>query len=132
VAHLRGLSDHCLILLSVDDQNWGPRPHRLLKCWQDMPGYNNFVREKWSSIQVQGWDGYVLKEKLKLIKVALKEWHDSHTRNLQAKIVSLKIRQAALDSKEKEAALSEEELGELHGISTDNHSSSRLNTSICW
>jgi exonuclease III len=32
VAHLRGLSDHCPILLSVDDQNWGPRPTRLLKC----------------------------------------------------------------------------------------------------
>jgi len=42
VAHLRDLSDHCLILLSVDDQNWGPRPLRLLKCWQDMLGYNTF------------------------------------------------------------------------------------------
>jgi len=92
VTHLRGLSDHCLILLSVDSQNWGPRPLRLLKCWQDMHGYDNFVREKWSSIQVQGWGGHVLKEKLKLIKVALKEWHDSYTRNLPAKINSLKIR----------------------------------------
>jgi len=50
VALLRGLSDHYPISLSVDVQNWGPRPLRLLKCWQDMPGYNNFVREKWSSL----------------------------------------------------------------------------------
>ena len=64
--------------------------------------------------------------------MALKEWHDSHTRNLPAKIDSLKIRQADLDSKREEVALSEEELGELHGISTDIHSLSRLNTSICW
>jgi len=132
VAHLRGLSDHCPILLLIDEQNWGPRPLRLLKCWQDTLGYNNFVREKWSSVQVQGWGGYVLKEKLKLIKVALKEWHDSHTRNLQAKIDSLKNRQMTIDSNGEEAELSEEVLDELHGISTDIHSLSRLNTSICW
>lgn len=72
-AHLRGLSDHCPIELSVDNENWGPRPVRLLKCWQDTPGYNNFVRQKWISFQVSGWGGYVLKEKFKLIKGALKE-----------------------------------------------------------
>jgi len=21
-------------------ENWAPRPSRMLKCWQDMPGYN--------------------------------------------------------------------------------------------
>jgi len=132
VVHLRGLSDHCPILLSVDDQNWGPRPLRLLKCWQDMPGYNTFVQEKWSSFEVHGWGGYVLKEKLKMIKVALKDWHASHTHNLTTKIDGLKNRQAVLDGKGEETALSEEELEELHGISTDIHSLSRLNTSICW
>jgi len=37
---------------------------------------------------VFGWGGFVLKEKLKLIKVALKEWHASNTHNLPAKIDS--------------------------------------------
>jgi len=46
VANLRGLSDHCLIVLSVDEENCGPRPVRLLKCWEDTHGYNNFVRKK--------------------------------------------------------------------------------------
>ena len=32
VAQLRGLSDHCALVLSVDEQNWGPRPFRVLKC----------------------------------------------------------------------------------------------------
>jgi len=132
VAHLRGLSDHCPIVLSVDEENWGSRPLRLLKCWQDMSSYNNFVRERWSSLQVTGWGGYVFKEKLKLIKLALKDWHASNTQNLPAKIDSLKNRQATLDSKGEEADLSEDELGELHGISTNIHSLSRLNTSICW
>lgn len=45
----------------------------MLKCWQEMPGYKQFVLDKWNSFSVDGWGGYVLKEKLKLIKVALKE-----------------------------------------------------------
>lgn len=97
-----------------------------------MPGYQNFVRENWSTLQVDGWGGYVLKENLKLIKIALKDWHASNTQNLPAKVASLKNRQAALDSKGEEVDLSEDELGELHGISTDIHSLSRINTSICW
>ena len=39
VALLRGLSDHCPLVLSVDEENWGPRPSRFLKCWSDNPGY---------------------------------------------------------------------------------------------
>jgi hypothetical protein len=39
---------------------------------------------------------------------------------------------AKLDSKGEETELSEDDLGELHGISTDIHALSRLNTSICW
>lgn len=132
VAHLRGLSDHCPIVLSVDEENWGPRLVRLLKCWQDMPGYYDFVREKWGSLQVSGWGGHVLKEKLKLLKVALKDWHVSNTHNLPSKIGDLKNRQALLDGKGEEGEPSEDEISELHGISTDIHSLSRLNTSICW
>jgi len=58
VALLRGLSDHCLLQLFVDDENWGPRPSRMLKCWHEMPGYKQFVKEKWQSFQVVGWGGY--------------------------------------------------------------------------
>jgi len=54
-ALLRGLSDHCPLVLSVDEANWGPRPTRMLKCWQDVPGYKQFVFDKWKSFQVDGW-----------------------------------------------------------------------------
>lgn len=85
VALLRGLSDHCPLVLSVDEENWGPQPSRFLKCWSDTPGYKQFVRNLWNSFQVEGWGGYVLKEKLKLIKAALKDWHVSHSQNLTAR-----------------------------------------------
>jgi len=47
VALLRGLSDHCPLQLSVDEENWGPQPLRMLKCWQELSGYKEFVKEKW-------------------------------------------------------------------------------------
>ncbi|WJX63191.1 hypothetical protein P8452_48110 [Trifolium repens] len=132
VARLRGLSDHCALVLSANEEDWGPRPMRMLKCWRDIPGYHLFVREKWNALQVEGWGGYVLKEKLKLLKAALKEWHKEHAHNLPSRIKSLKVRLSALDQKGEEEELSEEELAEFYGVASDIHSLSRLSASISW
>ncbi|CAJ2663648.1 unnamed protein product [Trifolium pratense] len=104
----------------------------MLKCWKDVPGYHSFVREKWNSFQVDGWAGHVLKEKFKLIKAGLKEWHRVHTHNLPSRIESLKARLAALDEKGEEEVLSEEKLTEFHGVSLDIQSLSRMLASISW
>jgi hypothetical protein len=64
VARLRGLSDHCALVLSANEEDWGLRPSRMLKCGRDIHGNHLFVRDKWKSFQVAGWGGYVLKEKL--------------------------------------------------------------------
>lgn len=81
---------------------------------------------------MDGPGGYVLKEKLKLINLALKEWHVSHTQNLPRKIASLKDRSAVLDRKGEDEVLIEVEIEELHDITSEIHSLYRLNTSICW
>jgi hypothetical protein len=104
----------------------------MLKCWRDVPGYNLFVKEKWRSLNVDGWGGFVLKEKLKLMKGALKDWHVAHAHNLSSRIDSLKARLSALDLKGEEDILSESELEEMHGVTTDIHSLSRLQASINW
>ncbi|MCI48801.1 endonuclease/exonuclease/phosphatase family protein, partial [Trifolium medium] len=80
--------------------------------------------------QIDGWGGYVLKEKFKLIKVALKEWHHTHSQNLPSRINSLKIHLSDLEGKGEDEDLSETEVAEVHGISSDIHSLSRLNASI--
>lgn len=54
IAQLHGLSDHCVIVLSVDDQNWGPKPFRMLKCWVNVPATRSLlvssgVRCKWKA-----------------------------------------------------------------------------------
>ncbi|PNX65133.1 cysteine-rich receptor-like protein kinase, partial [Trifolium pratense] len=89
-------------------------------------------RDKWKSFQVDGWGGYVLKEKFKMIKAALKEWHTAHVQNLPSRIETLKVKLSTLDEKGEEEDLSEEELAELHGVSFDLHSLSRLHASISW
>lgn len=119
VASLRGLSDHCPLVLSVDDLNWGPKPVRLLKCWSDLPGYQQFVRSKLQSFQMEGWGGFILKEKLKGIKAALKDWHLTHTHNLPRKILTLKNQIDILDSKREVEVLSDEEVNKLHALTTD-------------
>ncbi|GAU25959.1 hypothetical protein TSUD_373600 [Trifolium subterraneum] len=131
-ARLRGLSDHCPLILSANEEDWGPRPSRMLKCWKDIPGYYLFVREKWKSLQVDGWGGFVLKEKLKMIKAALKDWHSAHSQNLPSRIDSLKNHLSILDQKGEEETLTEADLVELHGVAADIHSLSRLHASVCW
>ena len=110
VATLRALSDHCPVVLSIDEKNWGPRPTCMLKCWSDIPRYHQFVREKWQSLWVHGWGGFVLKEKLKMIKMALKEWHLTNTQNLSSRIDSLKESISLLESKGELEKHSEEEI----------------------
>jgi len=95
-------------------------------------GYRQFVKEKWNSLNVDGWGGFVLKEKLKLLKSALKEWHSVHVQNILGRIASLKTRLSDLDDKAEEDDFTVEEVEELRGVSHDLHSLSRVNTSISW
>lgn len=74
----------------------------------------------------------MIKEKLKLIKVALKEWHSTHAKNLMGKINSLKARLSDFDEKGAVNGLSAEEIDEMRGITHDIHFMSRVNTSISW
>jgi len=128
----RGVSDHCPLELSVDVENWGPRPFWMLKCWELLPGYKSFVCNKWQSFHVDGWGGFVLKEKLKLIKLALKEWHQSHAQNLPARILGLKDKIEVLDLRGESEVLCEDEIEELHGLTEELFSLVRINSTICW
>ena len=77
------------------------------------------MRDTWRSFQISGWDSFVLKEKLKLMKVALRDWHQRHSKNLLARILSPKDNIVSLDLKGESTVLSDEEVQELHGLSED-------------
>lgn len=86
----RTVSDHCAVVLKEKEVNWGQKPFCMLRCWEDMAGYEEFVKQTWRNTEVGGWKGYVLKEKLKRLKASLKEWHKSHMGNLDAQISKAK------------------------------------------
>jgi len=119
-------------VLCVDEEKWGLKPLRILICWDSFLGYRLFVEEKWRSFNVDGWGGYVLKEKLKLIKVALKEWHQHHSQNLSAKIVTLKDKITYFDLKGETSTLLDGEVEELHELTEELFSMSMVHNSICW
>jgi len=73
-----------------------------------------------------------LKEKLKLLKLALKEWHQNHIQNLPARILNLKEKIANHDLKGEMVALGDDEIEELHDFPEEMFSLSRLNSSISW
>ncbi|GAU20542.1 hypothetical protein TSUD_131000 [Trifolium subterraneum] len=90
MASLRGLSDHCSLVLSANEDDWGPRPLRMLKCLERYSG------------------------------------------NLPSRVDSLKSRLSVLDQKGEDEVLSDAEIAELHGVTADIHSLSRMHASISW
>jgi hypothetical protein len=69
--------------------------------------------------------GVILKEKLKLMKGALKERHVAHSKKFPRRIDSLKWRLSALDLKGEGDTLSEAELEDIHDITASIHLLSR-------
>ncbi|XP_024626603.1 uncharacterized protein [Medicago truncatula] len=98
VAYQRGLSDHVPVLLYTDDTNWGP----------------HFVRDKWGSFSCHGWGGFVLKQKLKMMKASLMVWHQQRCQNLEGRMTEVKNKIAVLDEKGEVATLLEEEEGDAN------------------
>ena len=131
VAYQWGLSDHVPLVLHVDEANWGLRPLRMLKCWADYSGYGEFVHQKWGSFNVHRWGGYVLKQKLKMMKESLKE-REHHSQNTKGKIATVKNRISYLDSKAETNTLVEEEVKELQDLSVNLLSLSQVQCSINW
>jgi len=91
-----------------------------------------FVRDQWHTFQLEGWGDYVLKEKLKLLKLALKDWHLRDSHNLPANFFSLKDKITSFDLKGETKDLLESEPEEYHGLTEDLFSLSWSHASICW
>ncbi|KAL8497556.1 hypothetical protein ACS0TY_021043 [Phlomoides rotata] len=71
----RSISYHCPIILETKGKDCGTKLFRWINAWSSHPKYKAFVEEKWKSYAITGWGGFVLKEKLKRLKVDLKQWN---------------------------------------------------------
>jgi hypothetical protein len=85
----RDISDHCPLILKRSNFDWGPKPFRFNNHWLVHKDYKNVVEEIWRNQSINGWMGIVLKEKLKSIKIRLKEWSKEEFGGMEARITSL-------------------------------------------
>lgn len=83
-------------------------------------------------MEVKGWGTYVLKVKIKLIKIRIKEWGENHAGNLKGKIEEAKKRLNELDIRSEEGELSADEIKYKREVSVKLFSLSRMKNNIMW
>jgi hypothetical protein len=71
----RDVSDHCPLVLNYNQEDWGPKPFRFNNFWLEDKKFIDLVEASWGNFSVEGWMGFILKEKLKMLKTTLKDWH---------------------------------------------------------
>jgi hypothetical protein len=71
----RDVSDHCPLILKSSVVEVRPKPFRFCNHWLLHKDFKEVVEEFWRSLKVEGWMGYVLKEKLKFLKTRIKDWN---------------------------------------------------------
>ncbi|KAL8495389.1 hypothetical protein ACS0TY_019509 [Phlomoides rotata] len=106
----RSVSDHCPIFTDFGKKNWGPKPFRFFNSWLSHEGLVPFVAEKWSSYNISGWAGFVLKEKLKMMKEDFKVWNQQTFGILEASIENKRNELLTLDTIDDVLGLESEEV----------------------
>ena len=71
----RSLSDHNVLLLIVDETNWGPGPFKFFNHWTDDNGFKELVHSSWMKFQNNGVASTNLCDKFKALKIVIKEWY---------------------------------------------------------
>lgn len=67
----RDISDHCPVWLMKDKSNWGPKLNRVNNKWFRNKDFIAFVETEWKGFDVTGRGDYILKEKLRILKIKL-------------------------------------------------------------
>ena len=67
-------SDYCPIMLDSNLDRWGPTPFRFELMWLEEKNFTEKIRGWWREMKIEGWAGYRLITKLKLLKLKIKEW----------------------------------------------------------
>ena len=106
----RNFSDHCPIILRSTTIDWGPKPFRVLDCWLSDPSFKETVKNCWLSSQLPGWGGFVLKEKIKILKQKLKIWNKESYGDTLKKVIKIEEELNKLEEETTNRQLSVEEV----------------------
>ncbi|GKV01451.1 hypothetical protein SLEP1_g14002 [Rubroshorea leprosula] len=105
----RSISDHCALILTSRNTDWGPKPFRVLDTWQQHSDFKGFVEDKWKTLQIEGWAAFKCKQKLKLLKDECKGWNRGVFGNVEIQLETLLKHIERLDKKSEAEELSENE-----------------------
>jgi len=94
------------LLLKIVVDDWGPRPFRVMDWWHQEKNFRRVVKSEWSSMNIQGWAAFVLKEKLKGLKEALGCWSKENEGDLKRRPQDIMKKINEMDIKEEESRLS--------------------------
>lgn len=106
----RDVSDHCPLVLKNGGWDWGPKPFRFNNFWLQNNKFKGLVEEVWRTNNVHGWMGYVLKEKLKGLKEAIKVWNKEEYGGMEERVEWLVEEIGDLDGLGEERRLREDEV----------------------
>ncbi|XP_071709267.1 uncharacterized protein [Rutidosis leptorrhynchoides] len=86
----RNLSDHCPLILRDRVLDYGPRPFKVFDEWLNCVDVGNVIKEAWEKPIVGSRKDCAFRDKLKNIKVALKNWSHNNFGSLDTEINDLK------------------------------------------
>ncbi|WJX53700.1 hypothetical protein P8452_39668 [Trifolium repens] len=106
----RDVSDHCPLVLNYDSLDWGPKPFRFNSFLLENSKFKEMVATVWRGQNFSGWMGFILKERFKGLKIAIKEWNREGSGDPGEKKRKLVSEILALDNKSEVAGLSQVEV----------------------
>ncbi|RVW43416.1 Transposon TX1 uncharacterized 149 kDa protein [Vitis vinifera] len=106
----RPVSDHFPILMDVGGMRRGPTPFRFENMWLKAEGVKDLLKLWWEEGSFSGSASFILAEKLKFMKVKLKEWNRNSFGRVEYRKNMALEQMEYWDAKEKTSRLSLEEL----------------------
>ncbi|XP_077246111.1 uncharacterized protein LOC143885971 [Tasmannia lanceolata] len=68
-------SDHCPIMIKMKEDDDEPRPFKFDLALCEEPGFEGKIKQLWQESVLTGWKGFILKQKLILLKQKIREWY---------------------------------------------------------
>lgn len=109
VALSRPTSNQCPISLDFVLDDWGPPPFRLEMMWLQETSFIDSVKEWWEEFFVEGWMGFQLSQKLKLLKKKINSWKKDHFGKVEEHKVQILANIHQIDLKEENGLLDDQD-----------------------
>ncbi|CAN4080374.1 unnamed protein product [Withania somnifera] len=99
--------------------------------WPEVEGFKDNIKEWWCSFVVEGRAGYILAEKLKMLKVKLKEWSKENKGNWKQRKDKILNQIANRESIQEQRPLTDDEILQKTNLAMDFEVLARLEE-IAW